>query len=618
MQVFAAERISFTGGSYTQLGSGGFGIGNDDNAYVSGPGLGAHNISVADGYFTQVMGNSITAGGIKADAHHPTDPRMINSNIYITGNIFYNISSLYSSTVSIFVSYVQYSEITHNDIFTVPYSGICHCYGWGSNDAGGSQTYINRGLYNYQPLYETPTTSMNNLIDGNLIHAYGLSHTDLGATYTLSKSPDTHISHNYVLTSSWYGMYTDEGSNSYIITNNDYLSNGNWYAPNQGCPTCGVHNGNNTLQDNFGHTAPDEVNFPRHSGNFNDTFIDNLNVLGLNLTDEAAHRVAYRAGILPGRRASRQVSNPATPDSYISLVFAPGQGGQVHVIVMLSNFDDVNLDDVSFSQGVTGSGVLVPQGPLPRSIPANSAASATWKLVIQGKEACVGSLLVSVHVKYTNPRTGVSNTLSSSGTVPGTQGLPTGLSSSATWPQPMFGELCSNEEHNLLTIRTGGRDVYSPYDDWAAIYKEAAIATNGCVTSQVLSLDATDSLTKGGVVIRNSLATNGSFDSEVSTGYAGVFVTPGNGVSFLWDANGDGQLEKSSTVTGVAAPLWVRLSVAATQFSGYFSVDGQQWTQIGLVATLATRNMTSDAGILVSSHAGYANATGVFGGLEFS
>lgn len=131
IQISAASRINFTGGSYTQLGSGGFGIGNDDNAYLSGTGLGAESISVIDGYFTQVMGNSVTAGGIKADAHHPADPRMIVSSILISGNIFYNISSLYSSTVAVFVSYVQFSEISHNDISKVPYSGICHGYGWG-------------------------------------------------------------------------------------------------------------------------------------------------------------------------------------------------------------------------------------------------------------------------------------------------------------------------------------------------------------------------------------------------------------------------------------------------------------------------------------------------------
>jgi hypothetical protein len=621
IQISAAERISFTGGSYTQLGSGGFGIGNDNNAYISDLGLGAHNVSVADGYFTQVMGNSITAGGVQANAHHPSDPRMINSGIMLTGNIFYNVSSLFSSTVSIFVSYVQYSEISQNDVFYVPYSGICHGYGWGSNDAGGSLTYVNRGLYNFQPLYETPTTSMNNLIHGNLIHAYGLSHTDLGATYSLSKSPDTHFSNNYALNSSWYGMYTDEGSNSYIITNNDYLSNGNWYAPNQGCPTCGVNNANNTLENNFGHVAGDEVNAPNRTGNFNDTFIDNLNVPSLAVTSEEGQRVAYRAGVLPGRRGSRPVSNPETPDSYLALAFTSLSSGQVQVTATLSNFDDVDFTHVSFDQVVTGpaNNKLISTGQAPQSIPANGASAAKWELeASSSSKTCSGPPTVSVTAKYTNPRTGKSETISASGTVPGIQALPSGLSTSATWPGTSAGEVCSQSGNTLLSIHSGGRDVFSPYDDWTAIYKPSSIAASGSVTSQVLSLDAASSGTKAGVVVRNSLASNGSYDAVVSTGYAGVFVTPANGVTFSWDASGDGILDTQSTVSGVKAPLWVRLDVNGTQFSGYYSSDGKQWTQVGSAVALASREQTSDAGVLVSSLAGFTNATGVFGGLAFA
>lgn len=622
IQVSAAERISFTGGSYTQLGAGGIGIGNDDNAHLTGIGLGANDVSVSGGYFTQVMGNSITAGGIKANAHHPSDFRMVNTKIHLSDNIFYNVSSLYSSTVSIFVSYVQYSEISHNDIFTVPYSGICHGYGWGSNDAGGSQTYIDRGLYNYQPLYETPATSMNNLIEGNLIHAYGLSHTDLGATYTLSKSPDTHISDNYALNSSWYGMYTDEGSNSYIITGNNYLSNGPWYAPNQGCPTCGVHNANNTLINNFGHSGADEVNFPNGSGNFNDTFIDNLNVASLDLTHEEAHRVAYRAGILPGNRGSRPVSNPGTPDSYLSLIFLPGsQPGEISVVANMSNFDDSDFQDVSFHASTNDNRDynLVSTGQVPHTIPANGAAAVMWTLPSkQGSQSCITPPQVSVTVKYKNPRTNTSNIVSSSGTFSGTEPLPSGLSASATWPGATSGQICNSGNTALLGIRVGGRDVYSSYDDWAAIYKRGSIARTGNVTAKVLFLDVVDPWTKAGVVVRNSLATNGGYDSDVATGNAGVFVTGANGVSFQWDSNGDGFFDSLSTVSGLKVPIWVRLALDGTQFKGYYSSDGQRWMQIGSAVTLSSRHSTSDAGLLVSSHAGFTNSTGVFSGLSFA
>lgn len=290
IQISAAKNIVLSGGNYTQMGGGGIGIGNDANAHVTGVGLGANNVAVKDGYFTQVMGNSITAGGIRADAHHPSDARMTNSRIEISGNIFYNVSSLFSSTVPILATYVQNTLISHNDIYITPYSGICIGYGWGSNDAGGSSEYVNRGLYKYQPKYTTPTTLMNNRIEGNLIHGYGYSHTDLGAIYTLSKNPSTYIVENYAFDSSGFGAYTDEGSNSYFIQNNILLSNGIWYARN------GVNTANNTITGNYGKSG---------SGMSGNTIVSDISQVSAS-----AKQIAQRAGVLPEKRAGRPVSNP--------------------------------------------------------------------------------------------------------------------------------------------------------------------------------------------------------------------------------------------------------------------------------------------------------------------
>ncbi|KUL82893.1 hypothetical protein ZTR_09020 [Talaromyces verruculosus] len=621
IQVSAAKRISFTGGSYTELGAGGIGIGNDDNAHLTGVGLGANDVTVADGYFTQVMANSITAGGIKADSHHPSDPRMINANIHLTGNIFYNISSLFSSTVSILATYVQYSEISHNDVSSMPYSGICHGYGWGANDAGGSQTYITRGLYNYQPLYDTPTTSMKNVIKGNLIHSYGLSHSDLGAIYTLSKSPDTHISENYAYDSNWYGLYTDEGSNSLIATQNNYLSDGSWFAPNQGCATCGVHTANNTLINNFGHNQGDRVNSPNGTGAFNDTFLGNLNVPSLDLTSEAGHRAAYRAGVTPNGRGSRPVTNPITSDSYLALNFLNGsQPGEFIVMADMSNFDDSDFTNVVFQSSLNDNVnyELTPRGSILLTVPANGIASANWTLSTKSNLLCVTPPTVHVNVTYHNPRTRVSNTITDGGTFPGMQPVPSGLTASSTWPFVTAGQVCSSGNNTVLGIRVGGRDVYAPYDDWAAIYKHSSLGTNGSVTAQVLALDVEDPWTKAGVVVRNNLAAkSGQYGSDNSLGYAGVFLTGDYGVSFQWDGNNDGQLETLSTVHNLKAPIWVRLAVAGNQFTGFFSSDGKNWTELHSV-TLPSRLGSSDAGVLVSSHAGFTSATGVFSGLSFA
>jgi hypothetical protein len=382
IQVSAAKNIGFLGGNYTQIGSSGIGIGNDANAHISGVGLGASYVSVKDGYFSQVMGNSISAGGIQADSHHPSDNRMINSHIEISGNIFYNVSSLYSSTVPIFISYVQYATISHNDLDIAPYSGICHGYGWGSNDAGGSSEYVNRGLYNFQPRYSNPTIMQNNLIDGNLIHRYGLSHTDLGALYTLSKSPSTYITNNYAFDSTGYGMYTDEGSNSYIISNNVLLSNGIWRAVN------GVNTANNTFTNNYGKTG---------GGLAGNTIISDLSQASV-----AAKRVAYRAGVLPAKRGNRPVSNPPTPDGAVTIGASGG-----NLAITLDNFDDVDFTGVTLT-ATAGGNALTPVN-VPNTVPANGAVAATYKVAGTNRPN------VSVTVRYTNSRTGASKTLTGSG-----------------------------------------------------------------------------------------------------------------------------------------------------------------------------------------------------------
>lgn len=385
IQVSAAKNILFTGGNYTQFGAGGLGIGNDANAHLTGVGLGASYVTIEKGYFSQVMGNSITAGGIRADAHHPSDVRMINHHLTIANNIFYNVSILYSSTVPIFASYVQDSLISHNDIDTTPYSAICIGYGWGSNDAGGTSEYVNRGLYNFQPRYTTPTVSKNNRVDGNLLHRYGYGHTDLGALYTLSTSPSTYVTANYAFDSSGFGMYTDEGSHSYIIADNVLLQNGIWSAVN------GANTINNTYTGNF-----------YRSGGARQ---GNTQIQNIESAPVAAKRTAYRAGVLPALRGGRAVSNPSNVGE--GVVTLGAQGG--NVVVTVENFDDGVFTGVVFSVTAGGSGVTAVNAPT--TARANAGTTATFKVAGTNRPN------VSVTVKYTNSRTGKAGTLSASGTV---------------------------------------------------------------------------------------------------------------------------------------------------------------------------------------------------------
>ena len=81
----------------------------------------------------------------------------------------------------------------------MPYTGMSIGYGWGSNDAGGSNHYADRGLYNYQPRYSTATTASNNRLIGNYVHDVMQQMNDGGCIYTLSANPGALISDNYCL-----------------------------------------------------------------------------------------------------------------------------------------------------------------------------------------------------------------------------------------------------------------------------------------------------------------------------------------------------------------------------------------------------------------------------------
>ena len=186
---------------------GGFGMGNNAEAHTSGVGLGVKDCEISGMYFSETGANAITFGGVQADAHHPSDPAMIVSGVVITENIFAGTSRTITSGTGILVTYAADTTITHNDLSDIPYSAICFGYGWGSNDVGGSPEYKDRGLYEYQPVYDTPTILKSGLISGNLIHDYGRAHSDLGAIYTLSACPDTFTERNYI-----YGMVTSTGT----------------------------------------------------------------------------------------------------------------------------------------------------------------------------------------------------------------------------------------------------------------------------------------------------------------------------------------------------------------------------------------------------------------------
>src|SRR3954462_12624143 len=86
VQVSAANTITFTGDQFVNLGQIAVGIGNDANAHATGVGLGASNITGTGSEIARNKAGGIVVGGVRADAHHPSDQRMVNRDITISNN----------------------------------------------------------------------------------------------------------------------------------------------------------------------------------------------------------------------------------------------------------------------------------------------------------------------------------------------------------------------------------------------------------------------------------------------------------------------------------------------------------------------------------------------------
>jgi hypothetical protein len=233
VQVSAANTITFSGSRFVNLGQTAIGIGNDANAHGSGVGLGAAGITVTGSEIARSSAGGIVVGGVRADAHHPSDPRMVNRDITISNNRIHDLGIEYRGNVSVLNTYVTNATVSYNEVYNMPYSGMSIGYGWGANDAGGSNHYANRGLYNYQPRYTTPTTASNNRLIGNYIHDVMQQMTDGGCIYTLAWNPGAQMTGNHCLrTNGWFGLYFDEGSKYYTATGNVFSSVGTWLTAN--------------------------------------------------------------------------------------------------------------------------------------------------------------------------------------------------------------------------------------------------------------------------------------------------------------------------------------------------------------------------------------------------
>ncbi|WP_236551709.1 right-handed parallel beta-helix repeat-containing protein [Aeromicrobium sp. 9AM] len=306
VQVSAASRVSFTGNTFTNLGSSALGIGNDANATVSGVGLGASDITVAANRFMEDSGHGVVVGGVLPDAHHPSDPRMTNKDIRIENNTVDRVSVDYKDNSGILSTYVTNAQIVHNEVSHVPYDGIDTGFGWGINDAGGSNDYVDRGYYKWNTLYTTPTTLKNTQVQGNLVHDTKARFADGGTIYNLSANPGAVVSKNYLFNISGVGLYLDEGSRSMTWENN-VVQGGSFVFTN--AYSLRNNTSDNVIQNNWYNSGG--VSAPNAAAH-NNKLINNLKISGTNWP-AGAQDVICAAGVAPQYRTALNANQSGFP-----------------------------------------------------------------------------------------------------------------------------------------------------------------------------------------------------------------------------------------------------------------------------------------------------------------
>ncbi|WP_330176143.1 alpha-N-acetylglucosaminidase [Streptomyces sp. NBC_01498] len=163
----------------------------------------------------------------------------------------------------------------------------------------------------------------------------------------------------------------------------------------------------------------------------------------------------------------------------------------------------------------------------------------------------------------------------------------------------VFGQL-----GDRFAINGGGRDLWRATAQFGTAYEGGALGDGASATVRVTAQEDTGAWARAGVVARNGLATPGS------PGFVNLAVTPSSGVVLSYDATGDGTLDTYRRVTGVTAPVLLRLARSGTKFTGSFSTDdGATWRTVATV-TVPGAAGAQDVGLFMSASNGGSELRG--------
>jgi hypothetical protein len=143
---------------------------------------------------------------------------------------------------------------------------------------------------------------------------------------------------------------------------------------------------------------------------------------------------------------------------------------------------------------------------------------------------------------------------------------------------------------STYTMTGSGTDIWAKSDEFHFAYKELSGAA--AIIAKVESVENTDPWAKAGVMIRDTL--------DADSRYAGVLVTPENGVRFQYRKTAGSRTERNFA-EGITAPQWVKLErTTGGLVRAFYSADDSTWTLLNM--TVVSMDMPVFIGLVVTSH----------------
>ena len=176
---------------------------------------------------------------------------------------------------------------------------------------------------------------------------------------------------------------------------------------------------------------------------------------------------------------------------------------------------------------------------------------------------------------------------------------------------PMVTPLTVTVTGNAMSLTGDGTDIWNNSDQFSYAYK--TLTGDGSIVARVVSIGAgTNTWAKGGVMIRDSLDGGATFVDQVMT--ANSDGAAGNGASFQYRLTTNGGCGNTDSTAVLKPPYWVKVQRNGDAVSGYVSVNGTSWTQMGTSQTIA---MTAPVyiGICVTAHQAGEQRTVQFDGI---